>query len=421
MDSGATHHIASDAQSLEIVHDYQGTEEITMGNGNTIPISHTGNANISASNHHFKLLNTLCSPLIKTNLISVSQFCRDNYSFIEFFPFHYLVKDLSTGAPLVRGQNKDGLYEWPPVCTHRSPQCNVAVPIHLWHRRLGHPNRRVLNTILNNFSLPVLDSKASSTCNSCYSNKMHRLTFSKNSLQSNKPLQILFSDLWGPSPVLSIDRKRYYVLFVDQFSKYMWLFTLKSKNETVEVFQNLHPLLERRFNTKIQSFYTDGGGEFQSLQSYLKTHGIEHLVSSPYTPQRVALVERRHRHVIETARTLLHQASLPSYFWSFACQQAVYLINRLTTPNLQNKSPFEIIFQTMPKYDSIKVFGCLCYPWLKPYAKNKLEPRLTPCVYLGFSNKHYCHQWFDPFPKYIYHMTSYFWKISFHLKIFFPI
>lgn len=158
----------------------------------------------------------------------------------------------------------------------------------------------------------------------------------------------------------------------------MWLFTLKSKNETLEVFQNLHPLLERRFNTKIQSFYTDGDGEFPSLKSYLKTHGIEHLVSPPYTPQRVALVERRHRHVIETARTLLHQASLRSQFWSFACEQVVYLINRLTTPNLHHKSPFEILFQTMPKYDSIKVFGCLSYPWLKPYAKNKLEPCSTP-------------------------------------------
>ena len=97
----------------------------------------------------------------------------------------------------------------------------MAVPIHLWYRCLGHPNRRVLDTILNNFSLPFLDPKASSIYNSCYSNKMHMLTSSENSLQRNKPQQILFSDLWDPSPVLSIDKRRYYVLFVDQFSKYM--------------------------------------------------------------------------------------------------------------------------------------------------------------------------------------------------------
>ena len=64
VDSGATHHIACDAQNLDTVHDYQDIERITIGNGHTIPIYQTGNANISASNHYFKLLNTLCSPLI---------------------------------------------------------------------------------------------------------------------------------------------------------------------------------------------------------------------------------------------------------------------------------------------------------------------------------------------------------------------
>ena len=76
----------------------------------------------------------------------------------------------------------------------------------------------------------------------------------------------------------------------------------------------MHTLLERRFNTKIQSFYTDCGGEFQSLQTHLKTQGVEQSVSPPYIPQRVAIVVRGRHHVIETARTLLNQASLPSHF-----------------------------------------------------------------------------------------------------------
>ncbi|KAH0669258.1 hypothetical protein KY289_023751 [Solanum tuberosum] len=84
VDSGASHHVASDAHGLNNVADYNGPEEIAMGNGNTIPISHT-----------------------------VSQFCRDNNTSIEFFPFSYLVKDLSTGAPLVQGRSRGLLYEWP--------------------------------------------------------------------------------------------------------------------------------------------------------------------------------------------------------------------------------------------------------------------------------------------------------------------
>lgn len=80
------------------------------------------------------------------------------------------------------------------------------------------------------------------------------------------------------------------------------------------VSKTLHLLLERRFQTKILSFYTDGGGEFQSLAFYLKSQGIEHFISPPYTLQRFDVVERQHRHVVEIVKTLMHQTSLLSTF-----------------------------------------------------------------------------------------------------------
>ncbi|PHT82775.1 hypothetical protein T459_11218 [Capsicum annuum] len=117
-----------------------------MGNGNTIPISHTGNTDLSASNSSIQLSNIFCSPSIANNLISVSQFCRDNKTSIEFFPFSYLVKDLSTGASLVQGQSRGHLYEWlAGNASSSQPQCNVVVSLDLWHRRLGHPSRHTLD------------------------------------------------------------------------------------------------------------------------------------------------------------------------------------------------------------------------------------------------------------------------------------
>lgn len=151
-------------------------------------------------------------------------------------------------------------------------------------------------------------------CNSCSCNKSHRLPFDVNTLKCSRPLQIMFSDLWGPSPVQSIDNKSYYVIFIDFYTKYTWLYTLKNKNEVLDIFKIFHPLIERHFECKINSLYTDGGGEFVGLRSYLQSHGIEHLTSPPYTPQRVAISERRHRHILESAKTLLHQASLSGYF-----------------------------------------------------------------------------------------------------------
>lgn len=84
-----------------------------MGDGNSIPISQTGNTKLHTPTRIFDLSNTLYAPAIKTNLLSVSKFCHDNLTSIEFFPSTFCVKDLDTGTILVRGQNKNGLYEWP--------------------------------------------------------------------------------------------------------------------------------------------------------------------------------------------------------------------------------------------------------------------------------------------------------------------
>lgn len=274
--------------------------------------------------------------------------------------------------------------------------------LHMWHRRLGHPNFRSLKLVLNNFSLPYCSTTKFDFCNSCSSNKSHRLSFFPTSLQSTHPLHILYSDVWGPSPILSLDKNRYYVVFVDHYTKYSWLYTLKNKSDVKSIFPQFQALVERYFNHKIKSLYTDGGGEFNSLKSYLASQGIEYLKSPPYTPQRVAFAERKHRHIIETTRTILHQAHLPSVFWSFACRQAVYLINRLPAQTNGNVSPYQSLFQTPPNYNNIRIFGCLCYPWLKPYVSSKLKPRSTPCVYLGFSTQYYVHQCFDPATSKVY-------------------
>ncbi|OIT34755.1 hypothetical protein A4A49_58213, partial [Nicotiana attenuata] len=90
VDSGASHHVTTDTQNLQHLDDYTGTEDITMGNGNKILITHAGHVQINASNKRFQLSNTLCAPDIKRNLISVSQFCKDNLTLIEFFPMIFL-------------------------------------------------------------------------------------------------------------------------------------------------------------------------------------------------------------------------------------------------------------------------------------------------------------------------------------------
>ena len=195
LDTGASHHVTSSSKNLQNPQGYNGPEEITMGDGNSIPITQTGFSHLYASNHKFCLPNTLCAPAIQRNLIFVSQFCKDNLTSIEFFPYKFVVKDLSTGALLACGQSRDDLYEWPSgsfTCQANLLPKNPS--LHLWHRRLGHPNQRVLQFILNKFSLSYSNSEQF-FCNSCSCNKSHKVPFLKNTLHNNYPLQTIVSDL----------------------------------------------------------------------------------------------------------------------------------------------------------------------------------------------------------------------------------
>ena len=106
--------------------------------------------------------------------------------------------------------------------------------------------------------------------------------------------------------------------------------------------------------------------------------------------------------MVETDLTLLTHASLPLIYWPFALATAVYLINRMPTPTLNLNSPFQKIFHTTPNYSKLKIFGCLCYPWLRPYTFHKLESRSKPCIFVGYSLTQSAYLCLDPASSRIY-------------------
>lgn len=138
------------------------------------------------------------------------------------------------------------------------------------------------------------------------------------------------------------------------------------------------------------------------MRSYLSSNGISHLTTPPHTPQHNGLSERKHRHIVETGLSLLSTAKMPLTFWPEAFATAVYLINRMTTHVLQNQSPYQKLLQTSPNFGKLRTFGSLCYPWLRPYAPNKLENRSIPCVFVGYSLSQSAYLCLDPSTARVY-------------------
>ena len=96
------------------------------------------------------------------------------------------------------------------------------------------------------------------------------------------------------------------------------------------------------------------------------------------------MVERKHRHIVEYALTVVSHSQLPPSYWSYVVSIAVHIINRLPTPILNNSTPWEVLFKSKPDLTHLRSSGYICFPLLRPYNAHKLLPHTSPCIFLGY-------------------------------------
>ena len=147
-------------------------------------------------------------------------------------------------------------------------------------------------------------------------------------------------------------------------------------------------MVELQFNYPIKSVQSDGGGEFRPFTKYLNDLGIVHKFTCLHTHHQNGIVERKHRHIVETGLALLAQSILPLKFWDHSFVTAAYLINRLPSVSLNNQSLYFKLLNKQPDYSCLRVFGCSCFPFLRPYNSHKLDYRSQECIFLGYSTAH---------------------------------
>ena len=142
-------------------------------------------------------------------------------------------------------------------------------------------------------------------------------------------------------------------------------------------------MVHTQFALKIKAIRIDNDKEFD-MPDFLSSNGIIHQHSCVYTTQKNSAVEKKHQHLLSIARALQNQSHLPIQLWSEYVLKAAYLINRLPSPLLNNKTLFDLLFKRSPNYSHLKVFGYLCFASTIAQTKNKFSPRARRCVIIGY-------------------------------------
>ena len=275
----------------------------------------------------------------------------------------------------------------PPPLLHTPASPSRPRPT-TWHHRLGHPSSVTLDILRNNSSISC-NKPAHTLCHSCQLGKHVRLPFSNSSSRSSVAFELVHCDVWT-SPVASISGYRYYLVILDDYTHYCWMFPLARKSDVLSHVTSFCAFVQTQFGLPIKSFQADNGTEFvnNSLTSLFSSLGIHLRLSCPYTSPQNGKAERMLRTLNNISRTLLIHAHMPSPYWAEALATATYLLNRRPCTSTQNSTPYELLYHKAPDYAHLRIFGCLCYPNLSATAPHKLAPRSTACVFLGYPSSH---------------------------------
>lgn len=379
-DSGATHHITPTTAQLE-----------NFIPGNLTPVTGIGTVKLQTPSNDLLLTDVLVVPAATKKLLSVQKLTHDNPVNICFTDSSCYVKDKMTNRVLAHGIPSQGVYQMVSDGGRLAYAYSASASINggddeylKWHYKLGHPSDRVISQVLSDCNLRLSHRKI--VCEACQCGKSKFLPFSKSVSHASSPLQLVHMNLWGPSPTVSVHGFRFYILFVDDCTRFTWIYPLKNKGEAGNIFQVFKAYVENKFNSTIKTLRCDNGTEFKPFGPICQQAGIEMQFTCPYTSEQNGRVERKHRHVVEVGLTLLAQANLPLTYWWEAFQTAVYLINRLPTPTLKGSTPLFELLKEKPNYRELQIFGSACYPCLKPYNTHKFEYHSQKCVYLGPSS-----------------------------------
>ena len=414
VDSGATTHISMSMQGCLWSRPPSDAERfIFVGDGNKVPVEAIGTFRLLLKTGvYLDLIETFVAPSFRRNLVSVSSLDKFGYSCSfgnnKISLFHNS-NFIGTGSLI------DNLYMLDTVTfnneilnsdakgTKRKLNENSAI---LWHKRLGHISKERIQRLVNDGILDPLDLTDFQVCIECIKGKQTN-TKKLGANRATDVLELIHTDICGPFPTASWNGQQYFITFIDDYSRYGYLYLIHEKSQSLDVFKEYKAEVELQLGKKIKAVKSDRGGEYYGRYDgsgeqrpgpfaiFLKECGIVPQYTMPGKPSMNGVAERRNRTLKDMVRSMINHSSLPESLWGEALKTAVYILNRVPTKAV-TKTPYELWTGKKPSIRHLHVWGCPAEARAyKPHEK-KLDSRTVSCYFVGYAERSRGFKFFDP-------------------------
>ncbi|KAJ9553963.1 hypothetical protein OSB04_018008 [Centaurea solstitialis] len=404
LDTGANVHVSNTMQGFLTTQIIDPTENfLTMGNGDKVPVEAIGTYRlVLVTGHSLDLFQTLYVPLISRNLVSASKLDLQGFKFYLGDGRFKLYKDSITigSGILVDGLYKflisHSIFENHLTMHHKVGTINKENSSFVWHKKLGHISQEKLRRLVKEGVLSNLDFTDYKSCVDCIKGKTTKHT-KKGAKRSSQLLEIIHTDICGPFDVPTFGGENYFITFIDDYSRYCYLYLLHNKSQSVNAVEAFITEVERQLEKKVKIIRSDRGGEFYGRYDETGQHpgpfaklleklGIAAQYTTPGSPWQNGVAERRNRTLLEMVRSMMSHANLPVSLWTYALRMAVYILNRVPSKAVP-KTPFELWKGWKPSLKHLEVWGCAVEARAYNPDERKLDMKTISGYFIGFPEK----------------------------------
>ena len=403
LDSGASSHICSNKKLFTELKMIENSDDsISVGNGQNVKTLGKGVVKLIVQDTKGEMVSMSLSDVLYVsemdgNFISFTKITRTGHTYQFDVKGNMFIDIDKKGKILIPTENKHNIItvEVQGYKEKESESIKERLLVsketeksELWHKRLGHMGKTNLKQLVHCVDGIDISHDEDFDCEICALTKMTAKPFTRSETKTTEPLQLVHTDIAGPlrTPT-ALFNERYAILFIDDYSHEMRVYTMKHKSEALDKFK-LYRADVRNMNKEIKCLRSDNGGEYikNRFNKFCKNNGIRREWTIPHTPQQNRIAERAWRSFFEMTRAMLKENNLEDKWWGRAIKTAAYIKNcSLTNGTDEKKTPYELCYGKKPDLSNMKIFGCQVYAHEPKEKYYKLNNRSKSGIFMGFN------------------------------------